>query len=448
MKIPPTPPSYQETLSNLKGPAQVRRMAEILTTEGVSASPGGQYRHWETLRRSQPPHGLSSEEWWVAIKFARHQTRRTIPLKDRNGNSFAYSLADPVLELLHEIDRDASGRITTSNQITNRQTRERYIQSSLIEEAITSSQLEGASTTREAAKQMIRSGRAPVDRSERMILNNYRAIFLIREFKDDALTPEIVFEIHKTLTEGTLDVEARRNYLRTPEDKIAVYHQGDGTLLHTPPSARQIPQRMAAMCDFANKTPTDAFLHPVLKAIILHFWLAYDHPFIDGNGRTARALFYWYVLSQDFWMFEFLSISSIIRKAPAKYGRSFLHTETDENDLTYFIVAQLEVIRQAIKILDDYLGKKALEIQALEQVLRSSVSLNHRQVALLGHALRHPGMRYTIAGHEKTHAVTYQTARTDLLDLASRNLLVKTKTGRLFSFTAVTELARRLQALT
>ncbi len=281
-----------------------------------------------------------------------------------------------------------------------------------------------------------------------MILNNYRAIFLIREFKDDALTPEIVFEIHKTLTEGTLDVEARRNYLRTPEDKIAVYHQGDGTLLHTPPSARQIPQRMAAMCDFANKTPTDAFLHPVLKAIILHFWLAYDHPFIDGNGRTARALFYWYVLSQDFWMFEFLSISSIIRKAPAKYGRSFLHTETDENDLTYFIVAQLEVIRQAIKILDDYLGKKALEIQALEQVLRSSVSLNHRQVALLGHALRHPGMRYTIAGHEKTHAVTYQTARTDLLDLASRNLLVKTKTGRLFSFTAVTDLARRLQALT
>jgi len=153
------------------------------------------------------------------------------------------------------------------------------------------------------------------------------------------------------------------------------------------------------------------------------------------------------MLSQDFWMFEFLSISGIIRKAPIKYTRSFLYTETDENDLTYFILAQLQVIRQAIKILYEYLDKKALEIHALEQILRSSVSLNHRQVALLGHALRRPGTRYTIAGHEKTHSVTYQTARTDLLDLFSRNLLVKTKTGRRFSFAAPSDLPKRLQAL-
>lgn len=447
MKIPPTPPSFEEILSNLKDPAQVMRFAEILTQEGVNASPGGQYRHWETLSRTRPPDGLSSEEWWAAVKFARRQTRRAIPLKDKDGKSFAYSLVDPVLEFLHEIDRDARGSITTSDQIVNPQTRERYITSSLIEEAITSSQLEGASTTREAAKQMIRSGRPPVDRSEKMILNNYRAIQLVRDFKGRPLTPEVIFEIHETLIEGTLDTPASRNYLRKPEDHIAVYHEGDGTLLHTPPPAQEIHRRMAAMCDFANKTQTDAFLHPILKAIILHFWLAYDHPFVDGNGRIARALFYWSVLSQDFWIFEFLSISGIIRKAPAKYGRSFLYTETDENDLTYFILAQLQVIRQAIDTLHGYLEKKSLEIHVFEQILRSSVSLNHRQVALLEHALRRPGIRYTIAGHKKTHGVTYQTARTDLLDLASRDLLIKTKTGLFFSFAAPNDLAKRLRTL-
>ncbi len=447
MKIPPTPPSYEEILSNLKEPARIKRMAEILLREGISSSPGEHYRHWENLSRIQPPEGLSPEEWWAAIKFARRQTRRTIPLKDKDGRSFGYSLADPVLEFLHEIDRDASGRITTSDQVVNPQTRERYIESSLIEEAITSSQLEGASTTRDAAKQMIRSGRDPVDRSERMILNNYRAIHLIKDFKGQPLTPEVIFRIHRTLAEGTLDTGAERDYLRTPGDHIAVYHEGDGTLLHTPPPAKEIPRRMAVMCDFANKTQTDAFLHPILKAIILHFWLAYDHPFVDGNGRTARALFYWSVLSEDFWMFEFLSISGIIRKSPVKYNRSFLYTETDENDLTYFILAQLQVIRQAIAILYAYLDKKALETQAIERTLRSSVSINHRQVALLGHALRHPGMRYTIAAHKQTHGVTYQTARTDLLDLASRNLLIKTKMGRFFSFAAPNDLAKRLETL-
>lgn len=447
MKIPRTPPSLGEVLSNLKEPDRIGRMTDIFTREGIGPSQGKKYRHWENLSRLQPPTGLSCEEWWAAVKFARRQTRRTIPLKDKDGNSFAYCLADPVLESLYEIDRDVNGRITTSDQLLNPQTRDRYVLSSLIEEAITSSQLEGASTTRDVAKQMIRSGRRPMNRSERMIFNNYRAIQRVKELTNQPLTPEIVFTIHRTLVEGTLNEDQTGNHLRTPGDGVAVYHDGDGTLLHTPPPAREIARRMAAMCEFANKTRTDTFLHPIVKAIILHFWLAYDHPFVDGNGRAARALFYWSTLSQDFWMFEFLSISAVIRRSPTTYARSFLYTETDENDLTYFLLAQLQVIRQAIKALYAYLDKKALEIQGIEKILQSHVSINHRQLALLGHALRHPGIRYTIGTHKKTHRVTYQTARTDLLDLASRNLLVRTKTGRFFSFTAPADLARRMKVM-
>ena len=447
MKIPATPPTLEHIFSEADDPAHMKRLGEIFA-KGIPPSPQGKYRHWEKLRRLQPPDGLSLKEWWAGIKFARFQIRRKVPLLlDKNGKPFTYSLADPVLELLHEIDRDASGRITTSDQITNRQTRDRYIESSLIEEAITSSQLEGASTTREVAKDMIRSGRAPIDQSERMILNNYQAIRLIDKLKDQPLTRELLFTIHETLTLGTLEKGAERNYLRAPSDQIAVYDERDNTIVHEPPPAEQIPRRMAAMFDFANRTQTGAFLHPILKAIIVHFWLAYDHPFLDGNGRAARALFYWSVLSQGFWMFEFLSISSIIRKAPAKYVRSFLYTETDENDLTYFILAQLRVIQRAVNKLYTYLNRKADEIQKTEQLLQSPIAVNHRQVVLLGHALRHPGMRYTIASHKKSQGVTYQTARTDLLDLADRKLLVMTKAGRALAFTAPNDLPERMRAL-
>ena len=58
------------------------------------------------------------------------------------------------------------------------------------------------------------------------------------------------------------------------------------------------------------------FIHPMIRSIILHFWLAYDHPFVDGNGRTARALFYWSMLRHGYWLFEFISISQIILKGP------------------------------------------------------------------------------------------------------------------------------------
>ncbi len=355
-------------------------------------------------------------------------------------------MPDPVLALLHEIDRAAGGTLTSSEPIANRETRDRFIQSSLIEEAITSSQLEGAATTREVAKEMIRSGRTPADTSERMILNNYRAIRLIGKLKDQPLTPDVVLEMHRTIIEGTVDHRGDGSFLRKAGDPSAVYAEDDNVMLHDPPPAEEIPERLRAMCDFANQAETGVFLHPVLKAIILHFWLAYDHPFVDGNGRAARALFYWSMLSQGFWLFELISISRIIRRMPARYGKSFLYTETDENDLTYFILSQLDVIHRAFGELREYLDRKTREIRETESLLRSSASFNHRQLALLGHGLRHPGMRYTIGSHQTSHDVTYQTARTDLLDLAAKGLLVKSKVGKRFVFSAPADLADRLKA--
>ena len=205
---------------------------------------------------------------------------------------------------------------------------------------------------------------------------------------------------------------------------------------------------MKAMCDFANGIFPGFFVHPVIRAIILHFWLAYDHPFVDGNGRTARALFYWSMLRQGYWLFEFISISDILRKAPAKYARAFLYTETDDNDLTYFIVHQAEVIHRAICALHEYIEKKSLEIQQSERLLRAWDHLSPRQVALLSHAMRHPGSTYSIEGHQCSHNTVYETARKDLLQLVDSGLIEKTKRGRTMVFRPPQDLQLRIERYT
>ena len=441
MKPPRTPPTLVDLITALQ---QTGRLVDVLGM-GIGPAPGGRYRHLDKLRHYPPPDGLTIEEWWAGIKFARMVLRRELPIVDRDGYSFSYSTPDPVLEMLHTIDRDASGAIKAQDSITNPNTRDRYIQSSLIEEAITSSQLEGAATTREKAKQLIRSGRRPVGRSERMILNNYRAMQLVASLKDEPLTPELVSTIHAQITDGTLD-HVEPPYFRVPGDGVVVYDERDNRLLHLPPPAEQIRERMAALCEFANKPQLPGFLHPVIKAIILHFWLAYDHPFVDGNGRTARALFYWSMLADGFWLTEFLSISRIFRKAPAKYGRAFLYTETDENDMTYFILYHLSVVVRAIDDLHVFLAKKMKEIRETENLVKTSISLNHRQIAILSHALRHPDQRYTIESHRSSHRVSYQTARTDLLGLERKKLFSRVQSGNTFVFQAVYDLHQRLAA--
>jgi Fic family protein len=180
---------------------------------------------------------------------------------------------------------------------------------------------------------------------------------------------------------------------------------------------------------------------------MLHFWLAYDHPFVDGNGRTARALFYWSMLRHNYWLCEYISISPIILKAPAQYQLAFLYTETDENDLTYFILYHLDLMQRALRQLHDYIKRKSAQVRKLESELRGVVALNHRQRSLISHALRHPNQVYVVESHRLSHNVVYETARKDLIDLAKRGLLTARKAGRTWCFTPVSDLEMRLSQL-
>jgi Fic family protein len=279
-----------------------------------------------------------------------------------------------------------------------------------------------------------------------MILNNYNALRFMRREVEKQLTPDLVLELHKIVTDGTLDDPEAAGRLQQPgEDRVAVFDRRSDLIVHEPPAAELLPERLQLMCDFANsREHQGGFMHPVVRSILLHLWMGYDHPFEDGNGRTARALFYWSMESQGYWVTEYLSISKILRAAPAQYGRAYLYTETDDFDTTYFILYQLSVIRRAIEELHVYLRRKMKEVKEIENLMRASDSFNYRQLALLGDAVRHPGHRYTISSHARSHNVTHEAARRDLLDLTRRGLLERMRMGRKHSFSAVGHLESKL----
>lgn len=443
MRIPEIPPSL-DLLSRMAP----ERMTEIF--RHVTPLPAEKYLHWDELRRRTPPDGLSHPEWWAAVAIARGAILQPLPLRDKAGQPFVFALPTPVAIDLHHIDRDAAGQIRSAGEPMAADS-QRFLISSLIEEAITSSQLEGASTTRRVAAAMLRSGRRPRDLSERMIFNNHRAMEHLRALRTERLTPDHVLEVHRILTEDTLD-DAREAGRYRQDDDVQVVDIRDHRPLHIPPPHRELPTRMQRLCDFANADEAARpFVHPVLRAILLHFMIGYDHPFTDGNGRTARALFYWSMAKSGYWLTEYTSISHILRKAPASYMRAYLHTETDRNDTTYFLLHQLRTIRQAIAALHEYVARKTSEQRETERLLTRSPALrgrfNHRQIALLNHALRHDGEGYRVDAHQRSHAVVYQTARSDLLTLAELGLLEKTRQGNAFVFYAPADLRERLNAL-
>lgn len=415
-----------------------------ILTSVPSVDLNGKYLHWDDVSRQPPPRGLTRRELWLGLKFRRTNVSRELPLSATTGPSFGYGLTDAALEQLHWIDQHAGGEILVGEGVTDPGQRKRYLVNSLMEESITSSQLEGASVTRKVAKDMLRTGRRPRDRGELMILNNYHAMSRIRQLAERPLTTDVIFELHRILTDGTLDNPDAAGRMQLPDEERVSVYDPDDRVVHVPPLAADLPARMDAMVQFANAETPRSFMHPAVRAIFLHLWLAYDHPFEDGNGRTARALFYWAMLRQGYWMFEYLSISRLLVKAPAQYGRAFLLTETDEYDATYFILYHLKVIRRAVDELMNYLRVQMQVTSRTISILRRT-NLNHRQVALLTHAIRHPDFEYTIASHSQSHGVTRQTARTDLVGLSDQGYLTRRQVGRKFFFYPVTDLAGRLR---
>jgi Fic family protein len=442
MKMPKPPPDDLRIFRELSNDRRIAIMELFTRSRGELTD---RYLPWDEFRHRTPAAGFTREEWWLAVKLARQSMQRELPLLDKSGRPFTYALPDEALRAVEQINRDASGRIEISEQVTNPATRDRYLVSSLIEEAITSSQLEGAATTHRVAKEMIRTGRPPRNRDERMIFNNYLAMRRIHELKGEKFTPDLVCQIHRIVTEGTLDnPDAAGRFQLLSEDRVVVGDEYGGTY-HVPPPAEELNERVQRICDFANEVTDRPYVPPVLRAIIVHFMLGYDHPFEDGNGRTARALFYWCMLNRGYWLTEFLAISKILKGAPSKYARSFIHTEQDDGDLTYFQLYHLGVIQRAISDLHEYLARKMAEIRQLQQALAQVPGqFNHRQIALIDYAIKHPDTSFTAQSHGQSHNVVRETARQDLLALESRDLLEKRRIGRQHAWFPVRDFTHRL----
>lgn len=442
MKIPEPVPDVStlasrnsEKLLSLLTSAEAREYVEKANQE---------YLHWEKAKYLTGSPSISPEELWFLIKLSRTSNMKSIPLADPKENSFGYWLPDPVLKELHFIDQNAGGSILIDNPQLTSEARERYLISSLMEEAIASSQIEGAATTRKVAKEMLREGRPPKNKAEKMILNNYHTIRRIKRFLGQPLSMDILHELHRSLTEGALDDPAAAGRFRTEDEPVVVIDESDGVTLHVPPPARDLPERMEKFIAFANDRNDEPFIHPVIRAILLHFWLAYEHPYVDGNGRTARAVFYWYMLSHNYWMFEYLSISRIILKSVRQYARAYLYAETDGRDITYFLVYHLKAIHLALEELHRYLARKQDEMRKAIAMLRNVPDLNYRQIALLQHAVKHADAVYTIESHKNSHNIVRATASADLQSLVEKGYLNKRKSNRRFYFVPVPDVVRTL----
>ena len=157
-----------------------------------------EYYYWDKVKYHTPK-GIAPEDFWAAVKYLR---RTNYKLYSFYTCELSFFETNKMQEILHNIDMNFGGVLASSSIIPDKN-KQYYLLSSIMEEAFASSQMEGASTTRKVAKEMLRKQAKPKDKSQQMILNNYNTIRYLSAHKDQGLTPELLLNIHIQITENT-----------------------------------------------------------------------------------------------------------------------------------------------------------------------------------------------------------------------------------------------------
>jgi Fic family protein len=404
------------------------------------------YRPWRKLRHLAVELKTDPVQAWSAVKAHRQIAWRPLPVKQANGKPFGYVESPTLARLLYLVDRTSGDDLLRARnageaalplrkRIQALFHRGEYVPSMLIArtemgEAAESSIMEGANTTRQHAIELLREGRAPRTTGERMIVNNFQAMQFMKRNAARPLGVAMLLELQSILTEGTLKTSDGVGRFRRNDENVRITDARDDSVIFRPPDAETVVERLEEICQFANADHVEPFIHPIVVASMLHFFVGYVHPFVDGNGRTARMLFYWYALRHGYGIFELLSISEQIRQGYSRYPQAYLDSELDNGDVTYFVHYKLEIIEQALDALATYLRREEDRLAFAQRLGTMTRDLHNRQALLLELCVRKPTVRLTVKSHANSHGVSLVTARGDLEDFVARGHFTRSTRGK------------------
>ncbi|MBL7554652.1 MAG: Fic family protein [Bdellovibrionaceae bacterium] len=327
---------------------------------------------------------------------------------------FWFYPADVIHKKINDIEKLGKDLFDQINK--NASFKNEFLLDSAIEEAITSAIYEGAHSTRAQAEQLIASGQRPKNKDEWMLINNFNAMKWVKDNQHSELSNDVIRRLHQIVTENTLDGDDVNFQGKFRNDTVFVGpHEG---IAHD-----KIETALNEMIQLATNSPR--YFHPLLKGILVHYFMGYIHPFFDGNGRTARALFYFKSIRNQLNYIELLSVSAYLRVHGKQYENSFVKVKENEFDLTYFIDFCLDSILSALQ----EVSRKVNYLLKMTD-LKDRFELSQTQIGLLQRMALHKFRTIDIEEYAQRISKSREFARQELKHLLELNLVSEIKVSK------------------
>lgn len=371
----------------------------------------------EKLKHLITNYGFKKTDWNNSLeaKIVALRKVNSFPLfLNSIDKNFWFFPTDEIMESINKIEKQGERLFSLVKK--NVSFTKAFSRDAQYEEAIMSAIFEGANTTRSEAKKFIANRMTPVNKAQWMILNNFKANEWIQENRNLPLTKEIVLRVHEIVTRNTLEKSDAPYCGVFRDDDVVV----GNALIHKGVDIGIIEPAIDEVIELV--TNNKRYIHPLLKGILLHYFIAYIHPFFDGNGRTARTLFYLKCLKHNLDWVNFLSISAALKEPGKGYENSFKLVKENDWDLTYFIIYSLRSLDRALEIVE-----KKIDKLCKIPMLKDAIKLNDDQIALLQRLYLHPLRVIDVKEHAENIRKSDESARLELKELVVNDLMFENK---------------------
>lgn len=274
------------------------------------------------LKKMVYKYGASDLQEFLAL--LKQDFYQALPLHDFEGNQMV------CLDSVVRVSLTAARVLLTPQQSARL-----YGAKAMEEEIVSTFQIEQIDTSRESVRRIL-SGQAPKNDEEHRIYGMKLGLEFIADVSH-TITEENLFRLYQ-MTIGDFLPEEDRLLPGNLYRHDSVYIVG-GKVEHTGLPWQRLPAYMAELVAFAAEKATQ---NDLVKAAILHFALAYLHPYFDGNGRMARLLHLWYLVQRGYSSALFVPMSRFIEESRSRYYKAYTLVEQNQQisgmlDVTPFL---------------------------------------------------------------------------------------------------------------
>jgi len=244
----------------------------------------------------------------------------------------------------------------------------------LIRSAHSSTAIEGNKLTLEEVSQLVLGRKIMATRKEKQeVLNYLNVLQNIQDYQNDGkVTEKLLLKLHKDITKETLDLPSdEENYRKV---QVVVGNKFTGEVVFTPPKTEKVPQLTKALLEWINQ---EIELHPVLIAGLSHYEFVRIHPFVDGNGRTARALAALILYIRDFDIKRFFTLDDYYDSDRKAYYAALKSVDENNLDTTQWI----EYFTDGVLISINEVKKKILSLSVKKT--GPQIALTEKQMRIM-----------------------------------------------------------------